>query len=63
MSDFEEMYKKFNLDKHQLDHLNKLASRRYPFQENSSCISIETVILDGAKETRKEKGVVNAKLV
>lgn len=63
MSDFAEMYKRFNLDEHQLDHLNKLANRRYPFQESSSCVSIETVILDGSKETRKEEGVVNAELV
>jgi|GEM_PF-3706266 len=60
MQDFETMYKEFNLEKEEISHLNKLASRQYPFEDGVASVVIETVIVDRSGKHEVKEGAVNA---
>lgn len=63
MSNYEEKYKKFKLTKETREHLMRLSSQRFPFNENNIEIQIENIWCKNGKKTKIEKGVAHAKLV
>jgi len=63
MANYEEMYSQFRLDEETKRQLNKFASRKYPFEECTCPVFIETIISDANKENHKDAVVNHAELV
>jgi len=63
MADFERMYRKFKLDEKSIDHLVKLSSKMFPFDEIILEIPIKTIWSQNGEQKKIEKGVAHAKLV
>jgi len=63
MGNYEEKYKKFKINNETREHLVKLSSKRFPFDENSVEIQVETIWCQNGKQKKIEKGVAHAKLV
>jgi len=63
MSNYEEKYKRFKINNETREHLINLSSKRFPFNENSIEIQVETIWCKNGKMKKIEKGVAHAKLV
>lgn len=63
MSNYEEKYKKFEINNETREHLINLSSKRFLFDENGIEIQVETIWCKNGKLKKIEKGVAHAKLV
>ncbi len=63
MANYEEMYSEFRLDEETKRQLNKFASRKFPFEECTYPVFIETVISGANNEKHKDAVLNHAELV